>query len=187
MNDDHELTEEQLRLATSRALVEGAKLDAETAALREGFIALGSALESATGRFDEMGLIERLTASSHDVEDACELRSKSELVSRNWWTMVLSGALAAAALVAVIRIAIESRENVATVGPSQPALSAPEQEDATLTSLAEAWNDPLDDEIALAAETIGQLASRHRDFDDSLSEINQRLEALSMELGSESL
>ena len=188
MNDDLTLTEQQLRLATSRALAEVGKLDPEAAAMRENFVALGSALESAAGQFDEVALVERLTESCLKIHGSSDLRSKPRLAGRELWTIVLSGALAAAALVTMARIAMESRQNVAAVAvPSiQLPLRGP-QEHLALAPLAEGWNDPLDDEIALAAETIGQLASRNRGFDDSLMEMHQRLEALSLELGGESL
>jgi len=47
MNDQSQLTDEQLRLATSRHLPVGAPLDTETAAARAQFLTLGAALESA--------------------------------------------------------------------------------------------------------------------------------------------
>jgi len=188
MNDDLNLTEEQLRIATSRTLVERDKRGADTLTAHESFIALGSALEAAAGQFDEAALVARLKDSCLDPSEAPELRVRPPAAAANWWMLVLSGALAAAALVGIVRMVIESRRpEIAAVQPPTQRTFEQAQEDAAIAALADGWNDPLDDEIALAAETIGQFATRHRGFDDSLVEMNQRLEALSLELGGESL
>jgi hypothetical protein len=49
------------------------------------------------------------------------------------------------------------------------------------------WNDPLDDELALASAAIEQFTSRSRGFDDSLLDMNDQLRALSQELTNETL
>jgi hypothetical protein len=180
MNDDLKITDDQLRLATSRTLPAGSALDAETSVSRDSFLALGSAVESAARNFDEATLLSRLTIS------------REQTGSRSWinqyvWPLVATGALAAGMLLAVARIAMEHRQTnepktVArlpdNVAPAPTALVAP-------TTIA--WNDSLDDEITLAAATIDQLLHTSRDFDGSLLRMNNRLEALSQELQGETL
>jgi hypothetical protein len=174
MNDDVNLTDEQVKLATTRSLPADAALDAETVAVHESFMALGSALESSGGQFDEAALIARLEESW--LREQKRVRRPSQ---RDWWTIVVSGALAAAVLVVIgwIGWGLRHRDALVAVPPSANH-SLP---------LTDAWNDPLDDEIAFAAATIGQLTGRNRGFDDSLLEMNERLEAMSQELLGESL
>jgi len=74
---------------------------------------------------------------------------------------------------------------LATSDPTAPQRTKNDKTLAIVTAVA--WSDPLDDEIALAAATLDQLSSRHRGFDGSLLEMNERLEALSQELSIESL
>src|SRR4051812_5506467 len=113
MNEVPEASDEQLRLATSRAPLEGATLAADTAAMREVFLALGCALESAAGQLDEATLIERLAESRTQPERTCELPSKSMRRTHDWWAALLGSALAAAALLAMAGIALQTRQNVA--------------------------------------------------------------------------
>jgi hypothetical protein len=188
MNDDLKLTDDQLRLATSRSLPPDAALDAQTAAARDSFIALGASLESAAGQLDEAALVAQLTTSSlasQGTEVAVVSRKPAQ---RDWWAILLSSALAAAALVAMARIASESRQRDQLIaGASVADETLPAQNDVPIIALTAGWTDPLDDEIALAAATIDQLVSRRADFDGSLREMNQQLEALSHELLGESL
>ena len=144
MNDDLQLTDEQLRLATSRSLPAGTQLDSDSAAARESFLALGAALESSTSNLDEAALIARLSISR---EQTCS-RSPA---THNWWPLILCGALAASALFAIVRIASmmpQADTPIANLNP--PNRPAPIQ------PWTPAFNDPLDDEIALAAATIEQ-------------------------------
>jgi hypothetical protein len=187
MNDDLELTDEQLRLATTRSLPAGAALDAETAASRDDFLAVGSALESAAGQFEEAALVGRLQKSCLELQRASGSRSKPRLAGHDWWAIACGAALAASALFAIARIAFESRQRDAIVATAIPGGLGPTRGGVPHMMPASAWNDPLDDEIALAAATIDQFASRNRGFDDSLFEMNERLEAMSQELLGESL
>ena len=68
MNDDLRITDEELRRATARRLVESERVDGETAALRDGFLALGAGLEELTSRGDEEALAAELKRWSRTAE-----------------------------------------------------------------------------------------------------------------------
>jgi hypothetical protein len=179
MNDRLNLTDEQLRLATSRTLPPGAELDAKTQAARDSFVAIGAAVDAAAGELDEAGLLARLSKTCLGPIDGGQVALKRVPARGDWWPMVLGGAMALAALIAIARIATVSPDNATTIAanhasdpPAQPLYY---------------WSDPLDDEIALAAATIGQLGGRTRDLDGSLNDMNERLDALAQELSGEAL
>jgi hypothetical protein len=177
MNDKVNLNDEQLRLATSRSLPQDCALDTDTAAARDSFLALGAAVESAARGFDEKALIKQLATTPVALPDRPQ---------RDWWPLIVSGALAAGMLLAIVRIASERQRTntqmaVARLGNTTPAKTP------FVTTASLAWNDPLDDEIALAAATIDQFSNTARGFDGSLLEMNDRLEALSRELLGETL
>src|SRR5688500_15528570 len=112
MTDDLPLSDNQLRLATSRSLPAGTQLDSDTAAARESYLALGAALESAATNLDEAALIEQL-ASGRPGTDAKRWSPPVSVGARNnhtvgrassthnWWPLILCGALAASALFAI--------------------------------------------------------------------------------------
>jgi len=189
MHDKPELSEQQLRLATSRSLPSGAALDAEAAAERDGFLALGGALDAAAGQFDEGALIARLQRTCLTKDDATIALPPPGRASSTWQA-VFSVALAAAALLAIVRIAAP----LAVTSPARKMLVAKQESSrspkmpraagiAEATSLSRGlWFDPLDDEIALAQAEFQRLAGGERGVDGSLSQMNDRLEALSQEL-----
>jgi hypothetical protein len=192
MNDDvflsdetlpgEQWSDEQLRLATSRSLASGVTLDVEAAAARESLMALGAAVESASGPFDEAAFVARLKRSC--LEPATVVSTQS--IRRDRWMLAVVSVLAASALIAIVRIAIVSQPaNIAVV--TAPSKSAPLVNQLLNVEPTARWNDSLDDEIALAAARIEQFASRQRGFDGSLLDMNERLDALSQELSGESL
>lgn len=186
MNDELKLTDDQIRLATSRNLPGDAPLDNETAAVRDGFLSLGSAVEAAAGNFDEGALLTRLQKSC--VVAPVVVPRRREL-PRDWLSLSLAGALAAAGLVAIVRIAGESRStdlHIARIESSAQRSAASIVEAVPSRSMF-VWNDPLDDELALASAAIEQFSSRSRGFDDSLLDMNDQLRALSQELTNETL
>lgn len=192
MNDPIQLTDEQLRLATSRTLPAGAQLDAQTSAARGTFLSLGSALESAASNFDEAALISKLS-NSHVVCGSpdpayAQTCSRSRATSQAW-PLLLCGALAASALFAIVRIVtmLPQTGPQIVIAPQPGRATAVEQLAPAPSRSTAGWNDPLDDEIALAAATIEQYGSRRRGFDGSIMEMNVQLEALSQELLLESL
>jgi len=206
MNDELNtpMTEEQLRLATSRSLPGGAKLDAETASLRDGFLSLGSALEAAGGDFDEAALIAKLTAARTPGTDATALVAHGELqpvepASRvpsavQLTVLLVSAALAASAVFAFLRMTANQPAAVEIAKAPGKAVDrslAPVVEKVNEAGpsyeVVGAWSDPLDDEIAVAQAEMNWLGSRRYGVDGSLSQVGQQLEALSLELVGESL
>jgi hypothetical protein len=186
MNNELELTDEQLRLVTSRSLVADASLDSDTTAARDGFLSLGAAVEAAAGNFDEAALLARLQKSCGNAPAVVPKHRESK---RDWLSLVLTGALAAAGLVAIVRIGADSMTTGTQIAKSEnsiPKAAGPAVAMVPSRSLF-AWNDSLDDEIALASAAIEQFASRSRGFDDSLLDMNDQLRSLSEELTNETL
>src|SRR5262245_474882 len=182
MNDEPELTAEQLLQATSRVLPPDTALDARTAALRDGFLDLGRAVEAAAGDFDEAALVAKLTSAC----SGAEVRPQER---RSWIPLVLAAALAASALVAIVRTAaVWPAATVAGTAPPGSGGSEALAKSATTPGGALdnarllAWSDPLDEEIASAEAAFGKLTGRSSGLDGSLESFGSRLEALAAEL-----
>lgn len=192
MNDELNMNEEQLRLATSRVLPADAKLEAETAALRDGFLTIGGALETAAGDFDEAAFSERIRSSCRDhnpsrVKGAATTRAPYRFIGA-----IAGFVLAASVLIAIGRLVVVSPRTdkpgqvvVAPAAPAEPQ-SSPDGL-APREAVARAWIDPLDEEIASAQAEMRWLTSRGYGLDGSLSQIGWQLESLSQELGGGSL
>jgi hypothetical protein len=188
MNDELHLTDEQLRLATTRSLPPDAALDADAAAARETFIALGAGLEDAGGRFSESELVTRLQHSCLAGQVTANAVVRRKPTHFDWWAFVVSGALAAAAIFAIARIVFDARQtDHAVAAAAVPGGDLAADDELRPGALTAGWSDPLDDEIAFAAATIDGLGARRPGFDGSLIDMNERLEALSYELLGESL
>jgi hypothetical protein len=195
MNDEQLLNEEQLRLATSRTLPADVLLTEETAALREGFVALGKSLEVASGPIDEAGLVERLCKLateefSRGGAEARRVRTRVAESAQSDWSLLVGTALALATLIAIVRISTEWQR--ADIGAVAVAKAPPDAAVATSdvpepAPLEISWNDPLDAEIAQAEATMGRFSAGSRGVDESLFDMNQELFLLGQELLGESL
>lgn len=201
MNEELELSRVQLEAMTSRRNV-NRTLDAETAALRDNFRAFGHATEQAAADFDEAALIERLQDSlgfpSHDIS----VRPRSTV---SIWPLLLSGALAASALISAIRIAATWPDSPQLVSPpvvvasdsrganETRALAPPagENNSPALFTLSDqahvSWHDDLDDEISAAQSALAGVASNAASLDSSLSSIGDQLDAMASDLTEGSL
>jgi hypothetical protein len=182
MTSDQQFNRQQLEAATSRLLPADTVLDAETSTLRDGFIALGKAVEAAD--YDEAALLARVQAACESDRTPPQPRA----ISTASWTLLLSGALAAAALIAMARIAViwPDRHQV-VVAPPSPELDEVDSATASFDAWLPAWDDPLDDEIAAAENSLADLSDRWTGIDGSLSNMNQSLESLSDDLSDGSL
>lgn len=187
MTSDEQLSRQQLEAATSRTLPADAPQGAETSALREGFMALGQALECAGAEFDEAALVARVRAACAN-EPSPAVRNTAP----RGWSLLLGGILAASALVAFVRIVAiwPAAGNAVVVAPHAPthvevAKGGWPEEDRQSSGLA--WDDPLDEEIAAAESSLADLSGGLTGIDGALSDMNQTLEALSDDLSGGSL
>src|SRR5262245_5856624 len=183
MNADSQLTNDQLRLATTRNAKAETGEQPETAADRKAFLSFGAAVEAAAGDFDEAALISRLKECELPCPASEKIAVTPSTSRHGWWLVIACGALPATVLFAVGRIVLLPPDN--TIESSRET-DLPDVNEGPGMGLASIWHDPLDDELALAAATIEQLATR-RSFDGSLWQVGQRLDALSEELSHESL
>ncbi len=192
MNNEIELTEEQLRLATSRALASGAELDSETALARERFLALCQAVEAAGADFDETALVEKLKASCFSAPASVSVVDRRARSVKSWH-FLFGGVLALAVLISLAWIGLLQRTEDTVAKSPSPAPSAivttAEDRDAiTLSAQSTSpWIDSLDDEIAVAQFQVQWLTPVRRGVDGSMSDVNEQLNAMSQELLGESL
>jgi hypothetical protein len=189
MNEDLQLTDEQLRLITSRSLSEATQLESEAATAREAFLALGAAIEAAAADLDEKALVRRIEenrtgASIHPAQNRSRYSTNAK-----WVAFLVGGVLAASILIAIVQFSasISSNDYKLAVSPQPNGGLANQSEGERNKQSSFGWNDPLDDEIAVAALAIDQIGGRNRAFDNSIFDMNQQLEALSQELLRESL
>ncbi len=187
MNDRPPLDQQQLEHATSRELPADVQLDDETRSLREGWLALGRAVERSNGEFDAGALAARLQAELVTVQPAESARKQA---NSSWWTVLLGTALALTMMVAAIR-------SLNNDSGQLPVTNNPIQQDETIaiaptdavvdeTALA-AWSDPLDEELDKASEVVQSLVSQPLTIDDSLSGLSEQLQSLASELENGSL
>lgn len=189
MNDETELTAEQLLQATAKRLPPASALDTETAALRESFLQLGRAVEATEAGFDEAALIAKLTRAclADEIQPVAIPAGKQR---RDWISLVLGAALAASALVAIVRTAFVWSGGEVAVTPLQPPdprgdLAA--QVPRGIEEVLPGWSDPLDEEIASAQSAVEGLADRATDLDGALDSAGWRLKSIFEELESGSL
>jgi len=201
MNDDPNITRTQLEAATAPEHAAGLPHDANCAALRERFLAFGRAVEQASEPFEEQALIARLTAAVRD-QSAAAPSVRRAAPSRSTWLLLLSGALAVSALIAIVRVAMlwPAGEQVANVPaaaqPTEQAVAVPSNVVPTPANDPEklisatgvlTWSDSLDNEIAAAQSRLYQMAGRTPALDSELTGIDQELESLSSDMNGDSL
>jgi hypothetical protein len=183
MNLDEILTDEQLILATSRSLPTDDAMDGQTAAARDHFLALGTAVEASASRFDHAALLVRLNAKRVARQPDLTVPAQHSSVPR-WLQFLAAAALAASFFVAIARLSQQT-------DPSRKILMTDQRpsgnQQTIVPSASLAWTDPIDADIALAAAAIEQFSASARGFDGSLLDMNDRLDALSQELSGETL
>jgi hypothetical protein len=187
----------ELQQATARSLPAAAAISAGRTAERDGFLALGAALEAASRPLDEAALIAKLKESCLDTAVAPVALPPPTLppprtVDSAWQTALTIG-LAAAALFALARIAVQSpavqqrHDSLVAQHEPPPANANPDVAAEPLPAARTAWSnpvwlDPLDEELALAQAAFETLSAGDAGVDGSLTRMNDRLEALSQEL-----
>jgi hypothetical protein len=153
MNDETKRLQEQLERATATGCQPDPAADAETAALRETWLALGRLLEAASPAGDAIP------------ELHCPRRRTS---SRWWWA-------APAAVAALLLVGAAVAWLPAWSAPGQPPVEVaarPSPVPATAEPDLE-WDDTLDEEIALASQRLSSLAQepyRLRSIDSPIAE-----------------
>ena len=196
MNNDDEL--KQLELATSRASAQN--LDAETAALREGWNVLTAALEKSSGPIDEAAVVARLQREVAASPPAAETKR----AGGGWMVIaaLVGGALAASLLfVAVLASGQLGKQPVAKpktpeVAPQQNNLAVTPKTELSPTVEAPAhpginendghvwnWDDSLDTQISVAAAQMQTMQNNQAlPLDDSISTLNYQLKQMAEDL-----
>ncbi|HEV3415968.1 MAG TPA: hypothetical protein VG056_04125 [Pirellulales bacterium] len=189
MNDDETKLECQLREATGAASSSTAGRDAETAALAEGWLALGQLLEAANSDFGPELVLKQL---------------RRRLLRRRLWQ---GGALLAATLLIGVSVAwyanrgrvgdtLVTPRNGSDIAVELPAsMPSAKADDARTepTTIADnssnnsGWDQTLDQRIAQVDDSVvsaGTLANRG---DDSIEQLGQQLTSFRQEVEKDSL
>jgi len=195
MTSQHPRDQKQLEQATTRSLPLGTPfddstaLDDNTAALRDGWLSLGSAVDRANADFSESELLTQVLAVQDvnpRVEPARPATMPQPVEAWRGWPAILAGALALTMLLAVARTLWEaSREPIAANSPVTPE-SLPSS-DAYTAGDESGWSDPLDEELDEAAEEVRSLVAQTSGVDASLSSLSEQLESMSDDLTNNSL
>jgi hypothetical protein len=120
---------------------------------------------------------------------------------RSIWPLLLSGAIAASALIAAVQVAAtwSTQEPQAAVAPNleaapkaHVAASAAKPDSSTAEAavtrpLYAPWHDDLDDEIIAAQSVLAAVAGKTASLDGSLSSIDEQLDAMASDLTEGSL
>lgn len=175
MTDDLGQLERRLELATARHCPAGDSLEPETAGLRAAWLALGEVLEAAQPQVElPLKRLPPLPAKPH----------------RRWLAATVAAMAASVLIAATVTWYVRRTMPEATVPPSRGAIanneqtpSAPAKKTATTVHDTEfAWDDSLDQEIALAGQAIA-LAQRDQLASAAASNrVQYQMETLNKEL-----
>ena len=180
MSDELSELQRRLTAATARECPEHLLSDAETAALREGWLALGGLLEVAQPTLDE----------------PVRLRQPPERRPHVRWRLAGAAAVAASVLLGITLAWQWAKGNrgVGTSSPPEGLAAGVEESDGPWERLrpmpteAElAWDDPLDDQIASAAQQIAHLQQDWDYLDDVFGPVYHGLEEMENELDESTL
>ena len=171
MNDETKNLQRQLEEATAAADAVDASLDAETASLRESWLAFGELLDTAAEPTVEPPEMPRLP--------------RRAVVPRRW--LVVSAALVASLLIAISLI-------ISAMGPEQtakPEIDAPPQVDppsrAELVADELQWDDTLDEQIALAGWRMVHVQGDCYQLDGSFSILRDGIEQMEEDMDKSTL
>ncbi len=172
---------EMLQTATAGTLPADAVLDDETAELREGWLALGEALDGCPEEVDT----DRILAFAHPIR-----RRRT-----GWLVLVAAGALAASLTGAVALFRPEpTRPAAAPAEPAPLRVAAHPQPSKPVAQPDEAssgadfeWDDSLDTEIALVREMVVETRQSWAFDRTNYTVLQQRIQELEQHLGDEAL
>ncbi|MBN2473048.1 MAG: hypothetical protein JXB62_00470 [Pirellulales bacterium] len=174
MNDQSRL-QRRLEQATAEALPADAPLDAETASLREGWLALGQLLKAVEPALEKPLVLSPATREARP----------GRLAIR--WAAALAASLLIVASLAFGLLRPKQGGAIAEK-PAEPAAGAVQTTAPSPTPMAPekgqlAWDDPLDEELALAGQHVIRLqqdwCALEDPFDpvyDGLEEVGQDIE-----------
>ena len=181
MNDESKQLERRLEQATARQLPADTTLDSETAALREGWLALGQLLEAAE------------SASG----PAAPLPAVPPVPARRSWTWLgVVAALAASLLVAGLATwqlfpgsdtgqhakAPEAARTPQSVQPQEPVHIPEKTQLATKSGQDSSWDGTLDESITNAYQELIGIEQDWTGFSGISASVSARLEEISQEL-----
>ena len=175
MSNELKKLQQQLERATAAECPSDAAQDAETASLREGWVALGQLLEAAHSGFAE----------------PLRLAEPPERASRIRFRLAMAAAAAASLLVGVT-LAWKLSGNGEPSGLSRPSqaiavnversVAGPEQARRVPTSNGLEWDDSLDQQIALAAQEVVRIQQDWNHLGDAFSTVHRGLEEMEEDL-----
>lgn len=193
MNENIEKLEEQLEKVTAPGDCIDDSLDAETAAMREGWLALGRLIETAQAS----------TGGPPDLQYPPEAVSSRRRKLMGLKTLAGPATLAASLLVATVVTlsfvqdrpdAVTNRPEIAQVErdgkqstPPMLAQDAPKQKNGTDADGVLAWDSPLDTEIAVAGQEMLRIQADCYASSDASSSIYYRMEQMRLELNDTTL
>lgn len=178
MSDDLKKLQDCLERATAAECSSDAFEDAETALLREGWLALGQLLEAA----------HPAPAGPLELPQAAECKPNVH------WRLAGAAAVAAALGVGVALAwklhgdgvaggALRPNELVVVdVEPVEPSVAGPRQVPPLSSASKLAWDDPLDDEIALAAQEVVRIEQDWSSLGDPFGPVYRGLEEMEKDL-----
>ena len=171
---------EQLELATSRQIVD--RLDEEAAVLREGWIALGQALDVANHPFDEQAALAQLQRTLENKQLVAKAQALQHSDSHPYAGFLLAAALV---IVAAITIGIVQRPHDGTIATVTSGKAI--EPDNSGAAAPSPWADDLDADLDAAALRIQEVSWQPTSLDASLIELDGRMVELSSDISGESL
>jgi hypothetical protein len=185
MNTRDEL--EQLELATSAA--PEANLDADTAALRDGWRILSASIEKNAEHFDETDFLSKLQLENGPALPAERNTTETNGKPGGWMVVatLLGGALAASLLLAVALAGglfsqPHSVKKTLTSHPAPVVESPSRQGIHPQDGNAWSWNDPLDSQISVAATEMQFMQNPALRLDATISTLNYELQRMAEDL-----
>jgi len=175
MNQTH--SQQTLHRATSAQRPDDTALDAETAELREAWLALGALLPPAAEPIDEDPILARIE-SAH--RDSCVPPRRTRALARHGhWLVAAVALLIATGVVVTLRPA----GTQPTIGGAPGPVATPSPDTAAVAT----WDDPLDEELLAAQQRLAQLPTGWRSPLTDADNLGQKINDLLSDLESETL